>query len=225
MRGRWALRVVLALVLTGAVGAAVAYATIPNGETINGCYTKSGGALRVIDASVTKCGSKETALAWNVLGPTGPQGPQGATGPQGAAGPAGPQGPQGPAGPQGAQGTPGVSSAYQYAWDSPSLALTTGFAEVASLQVPAGRFVITAQASFFRDGDAHVYCRLLEGQNQLHEAVQTIRAANLDFANGSLSMTHVETFGIPVTLSMACASSEGQTTTRGVRLVALSVGP
>ena len=36
------------------------------------------GSLRVIDASVTKCGSKETALAWNVQGPAGPQGPQGA---------------------------------------------------------------------------------------------------------------------------------------------------
>lgn len=65
------------------------------------CYTKSGGALRVIDKSVTNCKSTETALDWDQraqAGPQGPAGPQGATGPEGQPGPAGPEGPQGPAG-------------------------------------------------------------------------------------------------------------------------------
>lgn len=97
-----------------AIGSAgVVSATIPTNNVIDACYTKSGGALRVIDPATTKCGKSETTLAWNVRGPqgetgatgaagapgpVGPQGPTGATGPAGPAGPAGPTGPQGPAG-------------------------------------------------------------------------------------------------------------------------------
>jgi hypothetical protein len=40
--------------------------------TIHACYSKSGGALRVIDSSVTNCKSGETSLTWNQSGPTGP---------------------------------------------------------------------------------------------------------------------------------------------------------
>jgi hypothetical protein len=74
--------------------AGTAYATIPGGDgTIHGCYSKSGGTLRVIDASVTKCKDGETALSWSQQGVPGPQGDSGApgaTGPKGDAGPAGP---------------------------------------------------------------------------------------------------------------------------------------
>jgi hypothetical protein len=78
-----------------AVTAGIAYATIPSGGVIHGCYSKSGGALRVIDASVRNCKLGETALDWNVLGAQGPQGPQG---PEGLQGPVGPQGPAGVSG-------------------------------------------------------------------------------------------------------------------------------
>src|SRR5262245_3939648 len=65
-----------------------AYASIPDPDgTVHGCYTKSGGTLRVIDGSVTNCKSSETALNWNKNGATGPPG---ATGPSGATGPPGP---------------------------------------------------------------------------------------------------------------------------------------
>src|ERR1700747_1926397 len=49
------------------VVAGVAYATIPDsGGVIHGCYSRSGGSLRVIDAGVTNCSKSETALDWNV---------------------------------------------------------------------------------------------------------------------------------------------------------------
>jgi hypothetical protein len=118
----------LVAALLGLAGG-VAYATIPGSDgVIHGCYAKSGGALRVLDASVTGCKSGETSLDWNVRGPAGPQGAAGAVGPIGPAGSAGPvgpagpkgdagsagpkgdagaAGPQGPAGPQGAKGDPG----------------------------------------------------------------------------------------------------------------------
>lgn len=103
--------------LVAVIGAA-AYATIPSNGVISTCYTKSGGALRVIDASTSSCGKSETSLSWNQVGPqgpagaTGPAGPAGATGASGAdgaAGPAGPEGAAGPAGPTGATGATGAT--------------------------------------------------------------------------------------------------------------------
>ena len=103
----------LGAVVIGAAG--VAWATIPDaGGTIHACYSKSGGSLRVIDASVTNCKQGETSLQWTVTGETGPTGPVGPTGPAGPAGPTGPQGPtgeqgvQGPTGPEGPQGPEGT---------------------------------------------------------------------------------------------------------------------
>jgi hypothetical protein len=76
-RVRWA--ALLAIVGALAVGG-VAYATIPGpGGVISGCYKKSGGALRVIDSSVTNCASNETSLPWNQAGLQGPPGPPGPT--------------------------------------------------------------------------------------------------------------------------------------------------
>lgn len=77
----------LAAAVVTAVSAGAAYATIPGGDgVIHGCYAKSGGTLRIIDASVTKCKDGETALNWNQQGTPGPQGPQGQPGPQGPQG-------------------------------------------------------------------------------------------------------------------------------------------
>ena len=112
---RWLIAIGAAAALV--LGAGIAYATIPSGNVINGCYARSGGTLRVIDGGVTNCKSSETSLNWNVQGPQGaigPQGTQGATGAQGAAGatgaqgPAGPTGATGPAGPQGPAGAGGA---------------------------------------------------------------------------------------------------------------------
>jgi hypothetical protein len=73
-------KLLFALVVAGlAVAAGVAYATIPDGGgVIHACYSKSGGAVRVVDDSVTNCKASETSLTWNVAGPAGPPGPAGA---------------------------------------------------------------------------------------------------------------------------------------------------
>ena len=85
-----------AVVVTG-VG--LARAAIPDDQgAITGCYNSTSGALRVIDASKTKCASSERALTWNQRGIPGVAGPTGPTGPTGPAGAAGPQGLAGPAG-------------------------------------------------------------------------------------------------------------------------------
>ena len=65
----------LASVVVLGIGAAVALATTPDSNgVIHGCYLKSGGNLRVIDDSVTKCNSNETSLNWNQQGLAGPKG-------------------------------------------------------------------------------------------------------------------------------------------------------
>jgi len=87
-----------------------AYASIPtpNG-VITGCYQKSSGAVRVIDAAVATCNPlSEVTLRWNQTGLQGPAGPQGIQGPQGVPGPVGPQGPQGIPGPRGPAGPGGA---------------------------------------------------------------------------------------------------------------------
>jgi hypothetical protein len=97
-------------------GGAAAFASIPNGDgSINGCYTKVGGVLRVIDtAKGEKCvTSAEVPIKWSQTGPAGPagapgpKGNTGATGPAGAPGPKGDTGATGPAGATGPQGPAG----------------------------------------------------------------------------------------------------------------------
>lgn len=77
---RWLLGLA-GVVLVGAAFTGVAWATIPGEDgVIHGCYLRSGGTLRVIDASVTNCKRGEVALNWNVSGPQGPPGPTGSPG-------------------------------------------------------------------------------------------------------------------------------------------------
>jgi uncharacterized coiled-coil protein SlyX len=88
---------ILATTLLG-VGAGIAYATIPGSSgTINGCYEKRVGILRVIDTeNGAKCMSFETPISWNQKGEKGAQGLQGLPGPKGEKGDKGDPGAPGP---------------------------------------------------------------------------------------------------------------------------------
>jgi len=78
---RWIAPIALGVMAVGGI----AYATIPDGNgVIHGCYKKSGGTLRVIDASVTNCDKTETALTWGQSGPPGAPGTPGVDGADGA---------------------------------------------------------------------------------------------------------------------------------------------
>jgi hypothetical protein len=74
---------VIATVLAGGV----AWAAIPSqGGTINGCYQKVEGQLRVIDARSDTCRPSELPIAWNEQGVPGPKGDKGDAGKDGADG-------------------------------------------------------------------------------------------------------------------------------------------
>jgi hypothetical protein len=85
-------------------GSAIAVAAIPGDDgTIDGCYSRATGNLRVVE-SADDCRKAETAIKWNQRGPAGPQGLPGPAGPKGDPGAAGPQGDPGPQGPPGPAG-------------------------------------------------------------------------------------------------------------------------
>jgi hypothetical protein len=134
--------VVAGTIIGGLVAGGVAYATIPSDNVIDGCYSRSGGTLRVIDSTVTECKKGETALAWNVQGVQGDQGIQGV---QGATGPAGPAGPAGAA---------GTSDAYT----------VFTILEPASVSVPAGNYVVVGHGLVQNtDTDPHEALCSLQG--------------------------------------------------------------
>jgi type VI protein secretion system component Hcp len=129
-KGRRQLSVRTLLVATAtalvAGGVGVATGAIPTASgTIDGCYLKATGLVRVIDkAAGQNCSTKlEVPLSWSQTGPagqpgangamgeTGAAGADGAQGPQGETGAAGADGAQGPQGPQGPQGETGAAGA------------------------------------------------------------------------------------------------------------------
>jgi hypothetical protein len=114
----------------------IATATIPNEGVINACYTKSGGGVRIIDATVTKCSKSETSIAWNVQGIKGDQGDPGE------------QGPEGPAGPS------GISEAYAAVRNDPlKIELnTTAGQVVVSETAPEGNYILTVRLKLSADG-------------------------------------------------------------------------
>jgi hypothetical protein len=147
-----------ALVLLGGV----AFATIPDSSgVIHGCYSRSGGSLRVIDNTVTNCGKDETALNWNVQGPQGPPGSQGPKGDQGIQGVQGVPGVQGNQGIQGIPGPSGVSHAYDATGGVVGLSSTP--TQVVSLTLPAGTFLVFGKTDASSGIGTPAICTLSRG--------------------------------------------------------------
>ena len=112
--GKRITRLVLVTAALLAVGAGIAYATIPDsGNVYTACMLKNVGTIRLIDPSLgstnlmSHCTSLETQVTWNQVGQQGPQGLQGPKGDQGQKGETGSQGAVGPAGTQGPKGDKG----------------------------------------------------------------------------------------------------------------------
>ena len=194
------------LTLAGVCAAVgVAYATIPNNNVISSCYSRSGGSLRVIDATTGSCSSRETSLNWNVQGPkgdVGPPGPQGDTGPQGAAGAAGPKGDNGDIGPAGPAGTSDVYVAEASgAWVEGENTNTR-----VTLNVPVGRYLLNAKANFLNlDDDAQDGGCLLSTGDHADVKAEGIGVGN----NSSATLLDTATFGAPATITMDCHMFNG----------------
>jgi len=166
--------------------AGVAYATIPDSSgAIHGCYARSGGSLRVIDATVTNCKAGETSLDWNVQGQQGPQGPNGPAGPAGPQGPQGTTGSQGPAGPQGPSG---LSHGYLASSNQVPVAEFPAFSNVGSIaSVPDGTYMIWAQISLDDSlNEPSGNCSL-----KVNGVVQSPTATGVELNSGTANLTIV----------------------------------
>ena len=222
-----------------AAGAAVLASPVDNSGVIHGCYypgTRGTHKIVLQDAG-TNCPSGTTAIKWNKKGPAGPQGRQGNTGAPGAQGPPGPPGQQGPPGPpgqpgqqgppgppgqQGQQGPPGprgpsgVSQLYTYVRVSnfgagPLIAtLGQGAQPVASLNLPAGQYLIEATLYFDNQEDAIgsdnsriVSCAISRAVGTAAQWINGADSANHNQA--TLSMTEAIGFqSQPFTASLNC---------------------
>jgi hypothetical protein len=172
MRPRTLVRLVLALIVLTAAGAAVA-AVGGRGHTstdvITACASNGSGRLRVISSGAS-CRSHEHRLSWNVrglqgapgpVGPAGPagaqgeRGPQGETGPQGAAGEPGATGPAGPAGPPGPRGERGPQGENGRG--------LTSFDELAGLPCTAPGHSGTVSISYGAGNEATIVCSVSGG--------------------------------------------------------------
>lgn len=206
-------RLVVAAAAVGAallVAGGVAYATIPDSSgVIHGCYARSGGSLRVIDATVTNCKSTETSLDWNAQGPQGPQGPAGPTGPTG---PQGPQGPQGLTGPQGAAGPQGPSGlSHGYVATGKGVALGSVYTPVASaIQLPDGTYLIWADADFgSTNSQPQIACELKANGTALPNTQTTTDVAS---HSGNVSIVSAATLTSGSnTVEIDCDSSDTTT--------------
>jgi len=211
------LSAVVGLALVGGA----AYATIPSNNVIDACYSKSGGALRVIDGTVTNCSKNETALAWNVQGPQGAQGPAGPQGPVGPAGPQGPPGPegsQGPAGPAGPQGPAGpAGSAVRITFEpSHTFAGSADFEKIVTTNLAEGTYALVARAELTSSTFSFI-----KGSCELH-AGSTLQGTLLGGAEGiedgggntkELSLTVIGVASVPSggqAVSLWCRNSGGQ---------------
>jgi len=190
---RWRLPLFAAAVLIVTGGSACA------GNTIDGCYNKGSGALRVIDATATQCKSSETAVSWNEVGLQGPVGITGAQGPQGTAGAA------------------GASDAYVAKSRGASGALD-GHVDIVALNVPAGDYVISAKTRLLNGHTAGqpVECQLSTGDLSTGDII----------AAGDLTIALQDTvsFVAPSTVAVRCFGVDGVLYAADWVLTAIRVG-
>jgi hypothetical protein len=100
--------------------------------------------------------------------PAGQQGPRGEAGPRGA---------EGPRGEQGVAGQRGPSNAY-YDWSETQAGISSAGTLAASLNLPAGNWVITGKVNSFNNGVAATAdCALFAGPTQIDLALFELQAS------------------------------------------------
>ena len=203
---------VTALAVT--VAGSVAYATIPGADgTINGCYEKRTGMLRVIDSDAgARCTSLETPIAWSRQGPQGATGAVGPTGPAGADGAQGPKGDAGPVGPAGPAGPSDLYAADQKA----TVKLDGSYHAIARLSLPPGKYFVSGTVEFqsFADEahDLFVSCELDSPSGGGNIGGSETAVGKEYTAIGGVSVQGAQSLAIDGTVALDCRATVGLTT-------------
>jgi hypothetical protein len=181
------------------VATGIAMASIPDANgVIHGCYHTKHGDLRVVEMAGQTCDPNETLLSWNQTGPQGP---------------AGPQGPQGPS------GQPGGEAFSVEADGSVTLPTTTGGTVILQRDVPAGKYVVSANVALSNldsTGTIPVLCYLgspSEFSPPYGARIDPFRFTSPDQPSGASATTIALTFTTeltaPGTLTLLCQSNTG----------------
>jgi hypothetical protein len=183
----------------------------------------------VKNSSLTGADIKDGSLAAKELskaaraslaGKTGPAGATGAAGPAGPVGPAGAAGATGPAGPKGDTGDRGPSNVLVYTDDS-HLVTGSGSRVIGTLQLPAGRYVITAKGTGISAGTAQISCEIRRGFTTLDSSEWDPANASEEtpfFVQAATDLTET------TTVNALCFEAGGDLLVEDVSLVALQVG-
>lgn len=155
--------------------------------------------------------------ATGATGPQGPQGPQGPNGTTGATGPQGPQGTtgaQGPQGPTGPTGPIGPSTVYRVSPADVNLP-GGGGAIAASLSLPAGAYMVTANAQLSHSEPTFqpVLCRVQLGSapaSQYAYLLQSAFSGNVYMM--PLSLSQAGQLAEPGTAQLICLNNSGDAT-------------
>jgi hypothetical protein len=250
LRSRSAAAVASATFAVAVFGTTTALAN-HDASSVHACQRTQNGSLRIV-GSPSECLPNETAFEWNKqgpMGPAGPVGPMGPAGPKGDTGATGPAGPAGPAGPQGAEGEtgpagpagPAGAGAAGYSvrvpgpvnvwWYCQGGTPCDDYSSVAWLDLPAGKFVVTAKAWFRNtrgvfDGDADAKCFLYDlGGHERDDTNLYLPRTTLGHSGFAASWSIAIDNPNPVQVNLMCGSgdSEGRIKAQDIRISAVKV--
>jgi hypothetical protein len=174
------------------------------------------GQLKPEAVTSGKIAQKTRNQLRGATGPQGPQGSQGKTGAKGATGARGATGAKGDTGAKGAAGAPGadgIGPAFEVF--ATGKAIGTGSTTIATQNLAAGAYVISADIVVESPGEATVTCLLNTGG----EATGTVPAGG---GATTLSLSATATFGAAGAASLSC-STDTSASERYANLVAIQV--
>jgi hypothetical protein len=166
---------------------------------IHACASKRSGTLRLAN----RCGKSERAVAWDVQGARGAQGNRGMPGTSGQPGAAGPSD--------------------IYAAGAAAGTLTSG-AEITSLTVPAGSYLIGAKVGMSGAsgyGSCFIAPSTAGGSGSWDSGAAALPASG---PGATLSLAGADTFTAQQTIVLDCASSPAGASYGNVRLWAIKTG-
>jgi hypothetical protein len=204
-----------AVVMTGVVvvvailGANLASAQ--SGEVYHACVNYSSGTIKMI-AGDEECNTNWTKIDWNQIGPQGRAGPQGMKGDTGDVGPAGLKGDTGDLGPAGPMGPQGPSDAYAIRRGGGYPVYLHGSADfltVASLDVPAGSYVILGRGNVISTSGVGEGRCMFSGEPDEQDWYVSPNPEPYPRDYAAVSLVYTATFDETTTIELRCAGPVG----------------
>lgn len=172
-------------------GGAYAATQLPK-NSVGAKQLKKGSvnSAKVKDASLMRRDFKPGQLPAGPAGARGPEGPRGAEGARGEAGPTGARGP---------------SNAYNDR-DETQIAISSTGTAAATVQVPAGSWVLTGKVQVFNNGiDTSGNCSLFAASTRIDRAFFELESIGANEINEvPLAVSTARTVAVPTTFQLVC---------------------